>query len=283
MSQQRNLPARASAQVDQLKAPAMPTCERHRIKLMPGTASREGRHGERIDSIDWAVKIYGDLISVDDCNSIIAEVEAASVPAPPQFAARFAALLIGSYPARELGDAAIFSEMLKNTFAEYPSDIGLQAVDALTRQNKWLPSRAELVDALEDLMKRRRHAGHVAQAHLSEHEHLAQKREKEREREELRRQIAAEQAEKFPRRAIVEKWRRRFDRGQDVRSPRYRSGVDFGQWNEALVGWTARFGFAEVDRWHQEIADAPHCPAGGVMAELVRLAGEAEKKASANA
>jgi hypothetical protein len=40
---------------------------------------------------------------------------------------------MGCFPARQLVDATIFAEMLRATFAEFPADLGLQAVERLKR------------------------------------------------------------------------------------------------------------------------------------------------------
>lgn len=72
-----------------------------------------------------------------------------------QEATRQAKVLLGSYP-REPHDPATFTVGIVQVLAEYPSDVGRQAIDNLTRRLKHYPTRADLVEALEEIMSARR-------------------------------------------------------------------------------------------------------------------------------
>ncbi len=142
---------------------AMPTCEKYRQQLEPSVDFRTGEDDFSVITVQRDRRI-----PAADCRAIIAEIDAASMPASPEVAAQLCQLLVGSYPAREMMDPAIFVRVISATIEEYPIEIGLRAIDALTRHSKWLPTRAELVEELDRRMRRRRHAREVAEAHLNQ-------------------------------------------------------------------------------------------------------------------
>jgi hypothetical protein len=156
--------ANESLAVVPVAVPPMSAFEKYRQQLEPSVDFRTGGDDFAIITVK-----RDRLIPVAACRAIIAEIDAASRLASPEVAAQLCTLLVGSYPAREVMDAKIFVRVFSATFEEFPADIGLNAVDTLTRRSKWLPTRAELVEMLEDLQKRRHHARRVAEAHLEEH------------------------------------------------------------------------------------------------------------------
>lgn len=70
-------------------------------------------------------------------------------------AAKMTRLLIGCY-AREPHDAEVYVAMLTKLFAEYPEEIGREAVDRVSRSNNYLPNRAEVAQVLEQVRLERR-------------------------------------------------------------------------------------------------------------------------------
>lgn len=72
-----------------------------------------------------------------------------------QEATKQAKVLLGCYP-REPHDPATFTVGIVQVLAEYPSDVGRQAIDNLTRRLKHYPTRADLVEVLEEIMTARR-------------------------------------------------------------------------------------------------------------------------------
>ena len=65
-------------------------------------------------------------------------------------AAKLAHILIGSYPGREIFDREVYSRAIISVFMEHTTEIGRQAVDRITRRSKFLPTRADVVEALEE-------------------------------------------------------------------------------------------------------------------------------------
>lgn len=78
-------------------------------------------------------------------------------------ATRHAKVLLGSYP-REPHDPATFIAGIVQVLSEYPEDAGREAIDKLTRRLKHYPTRADLVEVLEEVMKPRRAAHAQARA-----------------------------------------------------------------------------------------------------------------------
>lgn len=78
-------------------------------------------------------------------------------------ATKQAKVLLGSYP-REPHDPATFTVGVVQVLSEYPADVGRQAIDLLTRRLKHYPTRADLVEALEEIMVPRRAAHARARA-----------------------------------------------------------------------------------------------------------------------
>lgn len=70
-------------------------------------------------------------------------------------AAKQAKVLLGSYP-REPHDPETFIAGIVQVLSEYPEEVGRQAIDTLTRRLKHYPTRADLVEALEEIMTARR-------------------------------------------------------------------------------------------------------------------------------
>lgn len=152
-----------------ISAPAMPTFQQHQQRLRP-FRSESGY-------IDWqSYREPLNVIAADDCAKILAELNAAERPAGKPVGARLAKLLLAAYRAAELVDPQGFMRIIAATFAGYPPDIGLAAVDRLTRESRFLPSRAELIEALEAEMGPRRDARTMIGFHVAEHARRAAER-----------------------------------------------------------------------------------------------------------
>jgi hypothetical protein len=194
-------------------------------------------------AIDWNVYIAPKrVIPVPACNAILAELEAASAPARKPIAARLAALLIGSYPAREMGNAEIFISVVTATFGRYPPEIGAAAAEELICTAKWLPSVAELTEACNKLMDERRYAAHVARKHLEHHAELERERAAQEKRiEERRKRYIAE-----PRLMIRDEFYRSFNV----------SFRDMEVWDEWLRAACQEFDVRTVEAWHLEAEQA---------------------------
>jgi hypothetical protein len=225
-----NLPAL----VPGFKPPATPTVEMFAPIL-------EVRHYDS-GNINWDVYVNPQrMIPRDKCNAILAELEAASFPATKAQAAAAATFLIGAYRATDLNDPRIFTRILAATLQEYPAAVAIAAVDRLTRTSRWLPSRAELIDACQALrIELLDYPRHVAKKHLEEHAEI------ERQREDRKRWLAwrAERYDQNPHHRVVDRWWDMF--------PPYRQNREQWEWRiERLIG---EFGEAKVDDWHRDVA-----------------------------
>lgn len=118
------------------------------------------------------VDAYTKLVPVKACQDALAYGEVGP-PMGTDTAKVQAKILIGSYPAREVNDADIYARAITSVLSEVPPDIGCAAVDRLTRRSKWLPTRAEVCEEIQRVIKERRAIAWRAKQHLAEHERRA--------------------------------------------------------------------------------------------------------------
>ncbi len=124
------------------------------------------------------------LIPAPACKAIIAEIEAWDVPCSLDFAKASAKILIGTYPARQLFDAATYGTAIVSVLNEYPEDVCRAAVDHITRECKFLPTRAEMLDALRKTRAETTKYIWRAKAVLKELEARQEREDYERDRKE---------------------------------------------------------------------------------------------------
>lgn len=86
----------------------------------------------------------------------------------PASGAKMTRLLIGCY-AREPHDPEVYVAMLTKLFAEYPEEIGREAVDRVSRTQTFLPNRADVQKVLDEVVnaKRPKPARHDAYEHTA--------------------------------------------------------------------------------------------------------------------
>lgn len=122
---------------------------------------------ERIDE-------HARLLPVATCQAVLGELASLPTETPKEHAANLVAIVIGSYPnTRHVGDPEIYSRAIVSLFEEHGPDVGREAVDIITRSCKFLPSRAEVHQVLEEIERKRRVAAYVAKQMLAEHERRA--------------------------------------------------------------------------------------------------------------
>ena len=97
-------------------------------------------------------------------------LENSLLPCGPQRAAELARILIGSYPSRAVHDPVIFARAIVSVLAEIPEDLARHAIDKLTRENKFLPTRAEVFEACGAAAKSRVTALFNARRQFKRHE-----------------------------------------------------------------------------------------------------------------
>jgi len=133
-----------------------------------------------------------ELVPVADLPDLIAEIERALLPAPPQEVAKAVAVMFGSF---KIGDVVHDQQAFTRAMIaelDFPADILQAAVRQARRTLKWLPSIAEMIEICEDVKLPRVRQLRTAKDMVREH----QRREKAAaEREESARQYEARKAE----------------------------------------------------------------------------------------
>lgn len=216
-----------------IPAPAMPTCELYAPLLRVRSWRDDGR-------IEWDVHVSPKHhIDRGDCGKILAELEHANLPATMAVATRITKLLIGAYRKADLADPATFVRIIAATFAEYPSAIALQAADDLTRTCRWIPSRAEVIEACDKRMLERKYAAHVVRAHLDQHDENDRRREARKRWLEAR----AKHYDQNPHHRVFDRWWQMF--------PPYRQNRE--QWEWRIKRLIEEFGEPAVDGWHRDV------------------------------
>jgi hypothetical protein len=115
---------------------------------------------------------------VDEATQAIAVLKA-EPPATYLEATRAAQILIGSYPNVKPHDPEIYLKGLSSVFHEYSATTAMRAVDMLTRTNKYLPARSEVLEACRACVEKPG-AKHWAALYLAERQ-LAEHAERERD------------------------------------------------------------------------------------------------------
>jgi hypothetical protein len=117
------------------------------------------------------------LIPVPQCQLVISEIEHSLSVLPNRQeeqdmlrVAKQTRKLIGSYPAREVQDAEVYADAISSVFWKYPPDIGWLAIDIITSRLRFLPTRADLFQVMEELVSKRRGIAARAKLILVEHE-----------------------------------------------------------------------------------------------------------------
>jgi hypothetical protein len=139
--------------------------------------------------LDGSICALPRLATVETCRAVIARYSDDTKPCGNEIGAKLAAVLIGSYPGREIADPATYSRAIVSVLAEQSGEIGKEAVDRITRRLKYLPTRAEIVAAIEEVAGERRALFFRAQAHIQERDRREQMRRDGERRETERRAL----------------------------------------------------------------------------------------------
>lgn len=154
-----------------IETPSLEWFNRHRGDLATFEVETVDRHGRPCRG--WYplpdVTRYTRLIRETDCHAIVAELEAALVPAHFDQARALAETIIGRYTSRELVNPAVFAREVALVFGQAPADLGQRAADEL-RAARFMPNPGDLLAVLQPLIDERRRALRQARAHLAEHQ-----------------------------------------------------------------------------------------------------------------
>lgn len=94
-------------------------------------------------------------------------------------ATKLARVLLGSYP-REPHEPEIYTRAIVSVLAEQPLEIAKKAVDVVTRRLQFLPTRADLCTAIDEIIKER-NANFSVKSRASAQIKLHEKQKAERE------------------------------------------------------------------------------------------------------
>lgn len=98
------------------------------------------------------------LVPIDRCYRLLSALDGAIEPCNKRDAVMFATTLVGLYPAREVNNAPVYIAGLQTLFEAYPRRFVRRVVDVvhgLPSKSKWLPTPAEVKEALEaEVLKR---------------------------------------------------------------------------------------------------------------------------------
>ena len=119
--------------------------------------------------------------SPSDAKAVIAASEGLAAHTEPDIANQYVSQLLGFYPAREVNDAKMYSAGMTALLAAYPVDLVKRVCDPVTglpSRLKWLPTLADVREALDLELARRNRILWNANWVISEHaKRAAQKKE----------------------------------------------------------------------------------------------------------
>jgi hypothetical protein len=109
-------------------------------------------------------------VTLDEARALIAAGERSDPMPPPEEAARLAARVIGAYRRSDYADPEIWVALVAKLFASYPGSIARQVATEYPTTHKFPPAVAEIREALEAPLARRRAIVDRARRVLTEHE-----------------------------------------------------------------------------------------------------------------
>lgn len=98
---------------------------------------------EKITSQRGRIETW-ELLPRADLKSIIEVLNSDAQPASKEHAKNTAEIMIGSYPRNGIDDPEIYSRGIVSVLMKYPNHVGVTAVNNLTLESKFLPTRADL-------------------------------------------------------------------------------------------------------------------------------------------
>lgn len=93
----------------------------------------------------------GELTTIDEKNRQLEALRKELDPIGKDRAIEFCEVLLGSYPHHNIADVKIYTRSIVSVFAQYPADVCGKAVDAVTLNNKYLPTRFTVFQACEEI------------------------------------------------------------------------------------------------------------------------------------
>jgi hypothetical protein len=147
-----------------VKPNAMPATARIHAKL--AYLDHEGRpvKYDAASAIAPAADLRQAIVEIDGMNARVPDNEEALIMAKK---------LIGAYPNERAKDPMHYATAIASVFTTFPKDVGYRAIDDITLENEFPPTRAELHKACAKLVGKRNDMKRAAQAQLAEHDRRA--------------------------------------------------------------------------------------------------------------
>lgn len=122
------------------------------------------------------VNEYTRLVPSDMCRAIIPEIERRIIPMDNDTATKKAYILLGCYPpaqTNKLANETVYVRGIIAAFEEVPKDIADLAIQHISGEMQWLPTRAEVRRVCQQMLNERKRMLWNAKAHLAEHDRRA--------------------------------------------------------------------------------------------------------------
>lgn len=139
-----------------------------------------------------------ELIPVDDLNNAITLLKARQLPTTPERGVFWAKAMLGCWPNAKIAEPKIYTRAIASLFAEAPDDLCKAAVDFITCEMTFVPSRAEVNKVLKRLKAERSWRIGTAQAMLREHERRNHQRIEEEKRADERARFVEKYGDRSP-------------------------------------------------------------------------------------
>ncbi|MFD2234806.1 hypothetical protein [Phaeospirillum tilakii] len=128
------------------------------------------RHQAALSNTTAAIADNQALIPADECRAIVAEMQAALLPARAEVAAEHARLIVAAYGTQKPDNPDAYARLVTLAATRCPADLLPQLVDEVTRRHpRFLPTKGEIEAVIADLRTKRVRALSVAEAHLKAH------------------------------------------------------------------------------------------------------------------
>jgi len=131
---------------------------------------------EKAEMLGGNIATNSELLRVDDCNRLMSD-SADTATCTPEHAEKLLLLMAAAYPQKDNRDNFQFDTwatlIRRELMRASPADAEA-AIESVLRKCRFLPSFAEISDAISEQSTRRRKCAVIAKKHLAEHKRRAQ-------------------------------------------------------------------------------------------------------------
>ncbi len=136
--------------------PAIPAAFRDQNAQVLGYLARVGKPDQ-----------HTQLVPAGTCHRMIGMLKQWQ-PCGPERASEIVGILVGSYP-HQPHEPEIYLRAIVSVLAEAPEAAAKEAINRVTRKQKFLPARAEIVEALNEIRNEQHRLEFYARKHIEEH------------------------------------------------------------------------------------------------------------------